>query len=214
MERNSGRAKRAATAVGPFLEAAEAEYDALTGLCDAYASLTHAAASKSAHAPLLPSSEGSGTRRAGRASGVDGDGDLSSSLDRLCGAYSRAVEITRSVGSYDSSVDEVRAARRRLLDAIPPDTDGGCPGVGRRDRAARSPARLLPDLMRRHFDLSGRAIRTCSRSSCGGVIHPNGLLVQETDEGAHEARVVALAAIRASIFNLRRDAERLENLPS
>lgn len=214
-------------AVAHFLEAAEAEYDALARYSDSVAKLSHAVSDANKREPLSLVGVGADGGAAVRVWGDGGPGASSAGggsrvSNKITAAFQRAAVPTAAAQLY-IQIDSVREAHAFMLDAMDDAEDEaralGCDvragtGSGRANARERQCERRYGAL-RTHAERSHRVVKTIC--SCGvgiPVIHPNGMLA--TDDNAdgngagsaqqQDSRIVALAALRASIARVKQVA--------
>jgi hypothetical protein len=111
--------------------------------------------------------------------------------------------------NYSQSIDSVRNTHLRLKSKLAKGADEAT-GNGKASlQLARTPRRTssaIEEAFSNHIGLSERVIRTVTKSSktdCG-VLFGNGM-IRPSSASDHEANVVALAALRASISQLKAD---------
>ncbi|KAL9179358.1 hypothetical protein ACHAXT_008648 [Thalassiosira profunda] len=189
----------AAAADDEWIRTAGVEYERVASLCNAQALLCNAAAAATASSPLPPIVASDD----GRGGGGEGEYDpktLAAEMQRrnlheALSAYYREIDAART--THSSLKAQLASLSQRMGDAA--NSTGHAEGCRER---------TLPvvEAFSKHIELSERVIRTVMRSSSAGgpcgALHENGML-RPISAADHEANVVALAALRASVSGLK-----------
>mmetsp|Transcript_6473 Transcript_6473/g.14241 ORF Transcript_6473/g.14241 Transcript_6473/m.14241 type:complete len:225 (-) Transcript_6473:102-776(-) len=211
-----------------FLDAAELEYDRLTGYVDAYSKLSHAVSDANKRGPLDQLGVhvgGSGRGISQPAQAMTGGGQRSETFDRITTTFQRS-ELPFVASHMFDQIEAVRDAHANLLDSF----DDVVEAINEADAASRTCSesgsggsasvpgrhnsrqrRLLKKhaALKAHTELSQRVVKTVCSSGVGQpIIHPNGMMAtDETNEDGnttqHQQRVVAMATLRASIAKVK-----------
>jgi hypothetical protein len=188
------------------------EYEHVAVLCNAQSLLAYAAAAASATAASANPSHPPPPDR------VDEE-----ACPRALDAELRRWNLHASLVDYHAAIDDVRRAhaslrarldraRRKRRDIHDDDYEDNDPGGGDRRRRRRPSNMAVEEAFARHVELAERVIRTAMRAPGGGagpgrrcgVLFENGI-VDAPSAADHEANVVALASLRASVSRLTAD---------
>lgn len=213
-----------------FLDAAELEYDRLTEYVDAYSKLSHAVSDANKRGPLDQLGVhvgGSGRDISQSTQAMTGGGQRSETFDRITTTVQRS-ELPFAASRLFDQIEAVRDAHANLLDSFDDvveamnEADAASHSVSGSSGTASVPGRhnarqrrLLKKhaALKAHTELSQRVVKTVCSSGVGQpVIYRNGMLAtDETDEDGkttqHQQRIVAMAALRASIAKVKEAIE-------
>ena len=195
-----------------WIEEALYEYEQIANLCNEQSYLGNASLS------ILPSSPSSPH---GPETVIDDSTSSSSLFDpKILENKMKYNQLVDHLSSYSSSIDSVRNTHLRLKSKLmslsnhdnkaiiasattkqDKESTSSTPGRGRR-RASSA----MEDAFFNHIELSERVIRTIMKSSkhdCG-ILFQNGMIrSSSSSSNDHEINIVALAALRASISQLK-----------
>ena len=212
-----------------FLDAAELEYDRLTAFVDAFSKLSHAVSDANKRGPLdqlgihVGGSDSGGSSRSTPA--ITGGGKRSETFDRITTTFQRS-ELPFAASHMFEQIEAVRDAHAYLLDSLDDvveaineaDSEVACLESKTSSSTSTIPGRhnarqrrLLKKhaALKAHTELSQRVVKTICSSGVGQpIIYPNGMLATDgTGEDGkttqHQQRIVAMAALRASIAEVK-----------
>ena len=183
-----------------WIQLALQEYEQVASLCNAMSILGNVATSLSSTVNYSSTNHG-----------VVGHDDDKRDLDpKVLKREMQHQSLHHSVSSYYEGIDAVRKSHASLkshlaaLYSTADEDDGNNNNQSTRIRRRHPPNIKIAEALTRHVELSERVIRTVMRSSPGqcGVLFDNGL-VRPASAGDHEANIVALASLRASVSDLK-----------